>query len=97
MAPKGLKVLEQMRQSQANWSRRDLDNLYEHFGFVIRHGSRHDIVRHPQFPLLWATVPRHNEVAKAYIKEAIKLIEEYLALRGVDTSKEAEKDEPDNS
>lgn len=94
MPKKGLKVLEQMRRSQANWTRRDLDNLYEHFGFEIRHGSSHDIVRHSQFPLLRDTLPRHKEIGKAYIKNAIELIDQLIAIRGADALEMEENDEP---
>lgn len=97
MPKRGLKVLDQMRRSQANWTRRDLDNLYEHFGFTIKHGKAHDIVRHPQFPSLWDTLPRHNEIGKAYVKNAIELIDQLLVFRGADTLDTEDDDEPDNS
>jgi hypothetical protein len=64
-----------MRKSAANWKRTDLDQLYLGFGFKIRYGSKHDVVSHPDYPELRATLPRHTSVAKGYIKIAIELIE----------------------
>ncbi len=81
MAPKPEDLLDAMRQSQANWSRRDLIALYEGFGFAIKHGKRHDVVYHPKYPDLRATVPRHRDLAKAYFKEAVKLIDRLEARR----------------
>ncbi|MEK7324209.1 MAG: hypothetical protein AAB217_03000, partial [Chloroflexota bacterium] len=73
--------LERMRQSKADWKRRDLDKLYEGFGFVISHGKSHDIVKHPEFPELRATLPRHTYLAKGYVEYAIKLIDKLQELR----------------
>jgi len=81
MASKAEKLLERMRQSKANWKRRDLDALYKGFEFEITHGKSHDIVRHPQFPELRTTLPRHNFIAKGYIEYAIKLIDKLQELR----------------
>lgn len=53
MPSKAEKLLEQMKNSKSNWKRADLDTLYEGFGFVIKHGSNHDIYKHPKFPELW--------------------------------------------
>lgn len=65
-----------MRQSSSNWKRKDLDQLYLAFGFEIRHGSKHDIAKHPKYPDLRATLGRHTSLAKGYITTAIKLIDE---------------------
>jgi hypothetical protein len=71
-----------MRASKAGWSRDDLVTLYEGFGFTIRYGSSHDIVKHPEYPALRATLPRHDDLAKAYVDQAIKLIERLKQLQG---------------
>jgi hypothetical protein len=86
MSRKAQNLLERMRASKAGWSRADLDALYRGYGFTITHGSSHDIVKHPKFPVLRATLPRHKELAKAYVDEAIKLIDqlERLQSRGSD-------------
>jgi len=81
MPSKAEKLLEQMRRSKSNWKRGDLDKLYKGFGFVITHGSNHDIVAHPDYPQLRATLSRHpKELAKGYIEFAVKLIDKLLEL-----------------
>lgn len=74
------KLLEQMKNSKSNWKRNDLDRLYEGFGFIIKHGGNHDVVKHPEFPQLRATLPRHRELAKGYVEFAVKLIGTLLEL-----------------
>jgi len=84
MTSKAEKLLEQMRQSKANWKRRDIDRLYEGFGFIITHGSNHDKVKHPNFlevRELRATLPRHRKLDKVYVEEAIKRIDRLLELK----------------
>jgi hypothetical protein len=83
---KARNLLERMRTSKAGWSRADLDALYRGYGFTITHGSSHDIVKHPKFLALRATLPRHRELAKAYVEQAIKLIDQLQRLesRGSD-------------
>jgi hypothetical protein len=76
---KAEKLLNRMRVSKSGWKSKDLVTLYLGFGFIISHGSNHDIVKHPDFldvPTLRDTLPRHaEELAKGYINEAIKRIE----------------------
>jgi len=81
MLSKAEKLLEQMRSSKSNWKRADLDTLYEGFGFVITHGGSHDIVKHPDFPELRATLPRHRVLAKGYVEFAVKLIGRLLEFQ----------------
>jgi hypothetical protein len=81
MPSKAEKLLEQMRTSKSNWKRADLDKLYKGFGFVISHGGSHDIVKHPTFRELRATLPRHRELAKGYVEFAVKLIDRLLELQ----------------
>lgn len=81
MPSKAEKLLEQMKNSKSNWKRADLDTLYEGFGFVIKHGSNHDIYKHPKFPELRATLPRHRQLAKGYVEFAVKLVEKLLELQ----------------
>jgi len=76
------KLLEKARLSPANWKRKDLDRLYEAYGFVIENGSKHDIVKNAKYPELRATLPRHNSVVKFYVQFAVKLIEEMLEKDG---------------
>ena len=81
MFSKAEKLLEQMRNSKSNWKRADLDTLYEGFGFVIKHGVSHDIAKHPNFPELRATLPRHRQLAKGYVEFAVKLVDKLLELQ----------------
>lgn len=75
------KLLEQMRLSNSGWKRRDLDRLYRGYGFLILPGSKHDIIKHPDYPRLRTTLPRHNPVAKDYVKIAIELVDELIRIR----------------
>jgi len=71
----------------------DLDCLYQGFGFIISAGSKHDIVKHPNYPALRTTLPRHAFLAKGYVETAIDLIDRLLELEaksGSGTSKESE-------
>jgi len=81
MTSKAQKLLERMRQSKSDWKRTDLDQLYNGFDFIITHGGNHDIVKHPDFPELRTTLPRHKYLAKGYVEFAIKLIDRLLELR----------------
>lgn len=81
MPTKAEKLLERMRNSKSNWKRADLDSLYEGFGFVIKHGGNHDIIKHPNFPQLRATLPRHRQLAKGYVEFAVKLVDQLLELQ----------------
>lgn len=88
MSSSARKLLEEMRNSKAGWKLRDLLSIYSGFGFTIRHGRRHDIVKHPIFPELRATLPRHaKELAKKYVSTVVDLIDRLLELE-----KEAEQD-----
>jgi hypothetical protein len=80
-AQKRLDLLEQMRKSKSNWKKEDIEKLYKEFGFIIRHGSNHDIVTHPEFPKLRATLARHRALPKGYVQFAVKLIDQLLELQ----------------
>ena len=81
MTARAEKLLESMRLSKSNWKRSDLDKLYEGFGFVITHGGDHDIAKHPDFPTLRTTLPRHRELARGYVEYAVKLVDKLLELQ----------------
>ena len=81
MTSKAQKLLERMRRSKSNWKKIDLEKLYEGYGFIITHGATHDIVKHPDFPELRTTLPRHNYLAKGYVEFAIKLVNRLLEQR----------------
>jgi hypothetical protein len=81
MPTKAEKLLEQMRVSKKNWKRRDLETLYEGFGFIIE-SSRgpHDKVVHPDYRMLITSLPRHRELAVYLVDEAIRMIEKLKIL-----------------
>lgn len=74
------KLLERMRASKAGWGEKDLETLYLGFGFQVREGSRHRFFYHPKYPQLYATVARHNSLAKGYIATAVKLVDQFKQL-----------------
>lgn len=78
------KLLERMRNSKAGWRRGDLDRLYLGFDFIIEHRKRHDIAKHRDYPTLRATLPRHNEIGKAYVNDAVDNIDLLLVLKEKD-------------
>jgi hypothetical protein len=69
------KLFERMCKTKSDWKASDLIRLYEGFGFAVSHGSKHDIVRHPLYPLR-TTLPRHNYLATVYVDQAIILIKQ---------------------
>jgi len=79
-----------MRRSTAGWKYTDLVKLYEGLGFEIRHGARHDVIKHPLYPELRATLPRHTSVAKAYIAKALELVDR---LKEIEQQEEASANE----
>lgn len=81
MVSKAQKLLERMKQSKTGWKRRDLDTLFRGFGFIITHGANHDIIKHPDFPQLRTTLPRHTYLAKGYVEYAIELIDRLIELQ----------------
>ena len=79
----GDKLLERMRRSPFGWSQEDLRHLYVAYGFQVREGGRHLVVRHPEHPDLVTTVARHTDLAPAYARAAVRLIEELIRRRGI--------------
>jgi hypothetical protein len=47
----------------------------------MSHGGNHDIVKHPSYPFLRTTLPRHRELAKGYVEFAVKLVDRLLELQ----------------
>ncbi|MBA4375272.1 MAG: hypothetical protein C0401_03750 [Anaerolinea sp.] len=78
MGEKPEKLLARAIASTAQWKRKDIDKLYKAYGFIIINGGKHDIVKHPDYPFLRATLPRHVSVHKVYVETAVTLINEYL-------------------
>lgn len=82
------KLLERMRRSKSGWKRRDLESLYEGYGFVLYHGRRHDYYQHPEYPRLRDTLKRSRTVSEYSVRNAIKLIEELEKYKANDNSDE---------
>ena len=80
MAEKDRKLLERARKSPNNWSRADLEKLYESFGFEIVRGTKHEFARHPKYPRFRGTLPNHVSFASGYVRSAVKLIDELEKL-----------------
>lgn len=77
------KLLQGMRRSKSNWRRRDIVALYESFGFVVEHRTKHDKVYHPEYPWLIEGLPRHRKLPKVYVSNAVKLVDRLLEQRDV--------------
>ena len=84
MPPEASKLLERMRRSKEGWTRKDLDTLYLGYGFTIRNGASHDIVSHPDYPILRETLPRHRKTASYLVRNAVKLIDKLIELQEAD-------------
>lgn len=80
MTTKGRKLLDKMRASKANWKAEDIKRLVTSFGFVVKNGKKHDIFIHPTHRSLRGTIPRHTTVDKAYVEDAVRKVDELLAL-----------------
>ena len=70
------KLLERMRQTRFGWGQDDFRPLYRRYGFEVIEGARHIVVRHPRFPDLNTTVPRHENLDPTYARTAVSLIDE---------------------
>jgi len=80
MTDKAAKLLEQLRRSQANCTRHDLELVYLGYGFRIRIGGKHDMAIHEKYKHLRGTLPNHKSFATGYVTCAINLIDEVLRL-----------------
>ena len=74
------KLLQEMRRSKAKWKRRDIVALYEGFGFIVEHRTKHDKIYHPDYPRLIEGLPRHRKLPKVYVSNAVKLVDKLLEL-----------------
>ena len=83
MGEKKDKLLARAISSPAQWKRKDIDGLYKAYGFIIISGAKHDIVKHPDFPGLRATLPRHTSVHKVYVETAVVIIKKLLELKEI--------------
>jgi predicted RNA binding protein YcfA (HicA-like mRNA interferase family) len=77
-------LLERMRRSKAGWHERDLQRLYEGFGFERREGGSHVLYVHPKYRTLRATVSRSSHLKISYFSTAVALIDTLLELEAAD-------------
>lgn len=83
MGAKKSNLLQRGKYSPTGWKRRELDKLYKGFGFIIKHGRKHDIAIHPEYPQLRGTLTRSSgELHRDYISHAVKMIEKLLEIEG---------------
>ena len=85
---RGQDLLTRMQQTPFGWGQDDFRRLYRAYGFEVIEGGRHIVVRHPNHPDLNTTVARHQELAPAYARTAVRLIEELLRRTAERGSKE---------
>lgn len=69
------KILERMRATPFGWSEGDFRGMLSQFGFDYEPGSKHSLFIHRERPHLRMTVPRHNQLAPAYAKIAVALVD----------------------
>lgn len=81
MPSKAEKLLERMRRSKSGWKRKDIESLYEGFGFELHHGAKHDYYRHPNYPELRDTLKRSRTVPEYNARNAVRLIDCLIAKR----------------
>lgn len=74
------KILDNLRRSQNNCTRHDLEVIYAAHGFGIRKGTKHDIAIHVKYKWLRGTLPNHKAFLKDYVIHAIKMIDESIRL-----------------
>jgi hypothetical protein len=76
---RGLVLLQRANSSPYGWKRGELDKLYNYYGFLIEAGAKHDIVKHPKYPDLRATLTRSSsELHPDYIRHAVDMIGKFL-------------------
>lgn len=75
MTSSAKKLYERAKRRPNGWRRQEIDRLYYGFGFIIRSGSSHDIVSHPDNSYLRETLPRSNDVKPVYVRRAVRLID----------------------
>ncbi|HEY2979991.1 MAG TPA: hypothetical protein VGJ22_02320 [Anaerolineales bacterium] len=72
---KSQNLLEKAKASPYGWRRPQLVRLYERYGFAIENGAKHDIVKHPLYPELRATLTRSSaELHPDYVRHALDMI-----------------------
>ena len=81
MSPRGDELLAKARRSSKGWKRVELDALYESFGFIVTSRTKHDLAYHPRYSSLRSMLPRHRDVNRVYVEQAVKLIDKLIELQ----------------
>lgn len=81
MPSRAEKLLERMRRTKSGWKRKDIEAIYEGFGFVLKHGAKHDYYVHPDYPNLRDTLKRSRTVPEYNVRKAIRLIDRLATLK----------------
>ena len=80
---KGRALMQRAKSSPYGWRRSELDKLYIYYGFLIEFGAKHDIVKHPSFPDLRASLTRSSSgLHPDYVRHAVDMIEKSLSREG---------------
>ncbi len=74
-----------MRRTKSGFGARDLDALYQSFGFVYREG-RDRFWYHPKYRHLFANVARYKHLAKGYVAHAVRIIDQLKELEARDAT-----------
>ena len=85
------KLLERMRRSKSGWKRKDIESLYEGFGFELHHGAKHDYYKHPDYPELRDTLKRSRNIPEYNVRKAVRLIDRFIAMRDTIMSDDGRK------
>ena len=76
---KAAKLLVRMRRTKDGWSPGDFEALYIGYGFEKEEGGNHTTYTHEKYRLI-AQVARHKNLATGYASDAVKLIDQVIAL-----------------
>ena len=78
MGNRGRILLERAKMSPGGWNRRQLNELYLAYGFIIVARTSHDQAIHPDYPKLLqlrATLTRASgDIHPDYVRTAVKMI-----------------------
>lgn len=69
-------LLARARRAPNGWTYRDLVRLLLGAGFVATEQSNHTVFRHPDYPDLQISVPRHRDIKAYLVRDALAIIDE---------------------
>lgn len=80
---KAMKELDKARNSPSGWHFDSLRSLYEKFDFIVESAKgSHFTVWHPLITTQTTIINHSRELPKAYVIQAVAMIDELLALKG---------------